>query len=107
MGTIRDTGAPKPSIVVCRLETECLVIVMRLCLYVVDPGNETPGHKLRKVETLKMSVDEPIVKSKHRSGIRQYMKDKPTKLGLEMWVLADTSEHGLGYDVIMKLMDRI
>ena len=61
------------------------------------------------------------MKSKARSGIRQYMKDKPTKWGLKLWVLADstngytvdfnvyigkdaskdTSEHGLGYDVVV------
>ncbi len=110
-------------------------------LHVVDPTNETPGHKLHKVDafvatfkerckllyqpTQKLAVDERMVKSKHRSGIRQYMKDKPTKWGLKLWVLADsnnaytvdfniyigkdaaeeTSEHGLGYDVVMKLME--
>ena len=110
-------------------------------LHVVDPPNETPGSKLRKVEeflasfkerckllyqsTQKMSVDERMVKSKHRSGIRQYMKDKPTKWGLKLGVLADsengytvdfnvytgkdadkdTSERGLGYDVVTKLME--
>ena len=109
-------------------------------LHVVDPTNETPGNKLRKVEEFlasfkercslvyqlsqKLSVDERMVKSKHRSGIRQYMKDKPTMWGLKLWVLADskngytvdlnvyigkeaakeTSEHGLGYDVVMTLM---
>ena len=111
-------------------------------LHVVDPCNENPGNKLRKVEdflasfkercgllyqpTQKLSVEERMVKSKHRSGMRQYMKDKPTKWELKLWVLADsengytvdfnvyigkeaakdTSEHGLGYDVVMKLMDR-
>lgn len=65
-----------------------------------------------------------MVKSRHRSGIRQYIKDKPTKWGIKLWVLADSSngytvdfnvyigkaartnvsEHGLGYDVVMKLM---
>ena len=110
-------------------------------LHVVDPSNETPGSMMRKVEeflasfkerckllyqsTQKMSVDERMVKSKHRSGIRQYMKDKPTKWGLKLWVLADcengytvdfnvyigkdaakdTFEHGLGYDIVMKLME--
>ena len=109
-------------------------------MHVVDPTNETPGNKLRKVEEFlasfkercslvyqpsqKLSVDERMVKSKHRSGIMQYMKDKPTKWGLKLWVLADskngytvdfnvymckeaakeTSEHGLGYDVVMTLM---
>ena len=109
-------------------------------LHVVDPANETPGYKLRKVEEFlaafkerckvlyqpmqKLAVDERMVKSKHRSGIRQYMKDKPTKWGLKLWVLADsdngytidfnvyiakaaageTSDEGLGYDVMMKLM---
>ena len=109
-------------------------------LHVVDPGNETPGDKLRKVEEFissfkerchllyqpnqNIAVDERMVKSKHQSGIRQYMKDKPTKYGLKLWVLADssngytqdfdvyigksahgeTSEEGLGYDVVMKLV---
>ena len=110
-------------------------------LHVVDPDAETPGDKLRKVESFissfkdrcklmyqpsqSIAVDERMVKSKHRSGIRQFMKDKPTKWGIKIWVLADskngytidfnvyvgkaaaegTSEHGLGYDVVMKLME--
>ena len=32
-----------------------------------------------------------MVKSKHRSGIRQYIRNKPTKWGIKMWVLADSS----------------
>ena len=69
-----------------------------------------------------------MVKSRHSSGIRQYMyiKDKPTKWGIKLWVLADNSngytvdfdvyigraagqnvsENGLGYDVVLKLMQR-
>ena len=109
-------------------------------LHVVDPTDETPGHKLRKVDeflasfkerckllyqpTQKLAIDERMVKSKHKSGIMQSMKDKPTKMGLKLWVLADsdngytidfnvyigkdsekeTSQHGLGYDVVMELM---
>ena len=110
-------------------------------LHVVDPSNETPGSKLRKVEdflasfkercsllyqpTQNIAVDERMVKSRHRSGIRQYMKNKPTKWGIKLWVLADSSNgytvdfnvyigksqheepstHGLGYDVVMKLVN--
>ena len=64
------------------------------------------------------------MKSRHRSGIRQYIKDKPTKWGIKLWVVADSangytidfnvyigkaagrdvSVHGLGYDVVVKLM---
>ena len=82
-------------------------------LHVVDPANATPGYKLRKVEEFlaafkerckvlyqpmqKLAVDERMVKSKHRSGIRQYMKDKPTKWGLKLWVLAD-SDNGYTID---------
>jgi len=67
-----------------------------------------------------------MVKSRHRSGIRQYIKEKPTKLGIKLWVLADSSngytvdfdiyigraagrnvsKHGLGYDVVTKLIER-
>ena len=109
-------------------------------LHVVDPATEVPGEKLRKVESSvnyfktrckelyqprqNLAIDEQMVKSRHRSGIRQYIKDKPTKWGIKLWVLADSSNgytidyniyigkaagrdvsvHGLGYDVIMKLM---
>lgn len=71
-----------------------------------------------------VAVDERMVRSKHRSGIRQYNKDKPTKWGLKLWVLADsdtgytynfnvylgktrtrTSRKGLGYDVVIELTE--
>lgn len=71
-----------------------------------------------------VAVDERMVRSKHRSGMRQYNKDKPTKWGLKLWVLADsdtgytynfnvylgktrrrTSGKGLGYDVVMDLTE--
>ena len=110
-------------------------------LHVVDPSNESSGDKLRKVDELlesfksrckllyqptqKLAVDERMVKSKHESGIRQSMKDKPTKWGVKLWVLADSangytvdfnvyigkeatkgiSVNGLGYDVVMQLME--
>ena len=71
-----------------------------------------------------VAFDKPMVKSRHRSGFRQFIKDKPTKWGIKLWVLADSSNgytvdfntyigraagqtiggHGLGYDVVMHLM---
>ncbi|CAB4039704.1 Hypothetical predicted protein [Paramuricea clavata] len=110
-------------------------------LHVVDPAEEVASNKLRKVEEFlasfkercrmlyqpyqNIAVDERMVKSKHRSGIRQYMKNKPTKWGIKLWVLADSSngytidfnvyigksqheapsQNGLGYDVVMKLVN--
>lgn len=72
-------------------------------LHVVDPGTEDKGNKLRKVDSFladfkakclslyqpyqNLAVDERMVKSRHRSGIRQYIKDKPTKWGIKLWVL--------------------
>ena len=109
-------------------------------LHVVDPCNEPAGNKLRKVQGFvdfmkgrckllyqprqHVAIDERMVKSRHRSGIRQYIKDKPIKWGIKFWVLADSSTayvvdfniysgkaagreisaHGLGYDVVRKLM---
>ncbi|CAC5382238.1 unnamed protein product [Mytilus coruscus] len=74
----------------------------------------------------KIAVDERIVKSKHKwSGIRQFMKDKPVKFRIKLWVLADTItgytcdfyvylgknriqitnlSKGLAYSVVMNLM---
>ena len=59
-----------------------------------------------------------------RTGFRQFIKDKPTKWGIKLWVLEDSSNgytidfnihigraagqevgaNGLGYDVVMRLM---
>lgn len=81
-------------------------------LHVVDPATETPRDKLHKVNSFieyfkgkclnlyqprqNVAIDERIVKSRHRSGIRQYIKDKPTKWGIKLWVLADSSN---GYTI--------
>jgi len=69
-----------------------------------------------------LSVDEHMVKSKARSHLIQYMRNKPTKWGFKLWVIADpsgytldfnvytgkekegTREHGLAYDVVMQLV---
>ena len=110
-------------------------------LHVVDPLLEVAGNKLRKVHSLidhfrrkckelyqpsqNVAIDERMVKSRHRSGMRQYIKNKPTKWGIKLWVLADSSKgytydfdvyigrdaaaqrsiHGLGYDVVQNLMN--
>lgn len=38
-----------------------------------------------------VSVDERMVASKHQySGIRQFIRDKPIRFGLKLWVLADS-----------------
>ena len=109
-------------------------------LHVVDPSTEDPQKKVRQVESFiddfkklckelyvpqkYVAIDERIIKSRHRSGFRQFIKDKPTKWGIKLWVLVDSSngytvdfniyigraagqtigEHGLGYDVVMRLM---
>lgn len=121
------------------LERDSFKAIMAL-LHVVDPATEVPGDKLRKIESFvdyfktrcrelyqprqNVAINERMVKSRHRSGIRQYIKDKPNKWGIKLWVLADSSngytidydiyigraagrdvsEHGLSYDVVMKLM---
>ncbi|XP_041460062.1 piggyBac transposable element-derived protein 4-like [Lytechinus variegatus] len=109
-----------------------------LCfLKITDPNTEGDKDPLRKVnyllkhmkETCKqlyqpgehISIDERMVKSKGRFGFIQYIRDKPTKWGFKLWVLADSSnaytydfdvyvgrrtvssKHGLGYDVVMEL----
>ena len=68
-----------------------------------------------------ISIDERMVRNKGRYSFRQYMKDKPTKWVMKIWVLAESttgytyeyevytgrsnvkSVNRLGYDVVMKL----
>ena len=70
-----------------------------------------------------ISIDERMVAFKGRIEMKQYIKDKPTKWGFNLWVLASSDTgytfkfqvytgkcltptiHGLGYDVVMELMD--
>lgn len=109
-------------------------------IHIVDPATENKADKLRKVREFaniiknkckelyhphqNVAIDERIVKSKHRSGIRQFIKNKPVKFGLKLLVLADSlngytidfnvyagkngneeiHENGLGYHVVRKLM---
>jgi len=72
-----------------------------------------------------MSVDERMVRKKGRYSFRQYIRDKPTKWGMKLWVLADSitgytydfdvylgkstesSVFGLAYDVVFRLAKSI
>ncbi|KAL3991578.1 ATP-dependent RNA helicase DDX56/DBP9 [Sarotherodon galilaeus] len=104
-----------------------------------DAKKGTPGHdKLFRIRPLydeilsacqayyhprrELSVDERMVATKAKTGMTQYMKDKPTKWGMKMFILAESrsgytisftiytgknqtaSEHGLAYDVVMNLI---
>ena len=89
-----------------------------------------PIHNLLKQTCLQLyqplkelSIDERMVKSKARTHLRQYIRNKPTKWGFKYWVLADASGYtvdfnlycgrkgtqqispnGLSFDVVMELV---
>jgi len=70
-------------------------------------------------------IDERMVRNKGRYSFRQYIRDKPTKWGMKLWVLADSSTgytydfdvylgkktassgFGLAYDVVMNLVQSL
>ena len=76
-------------------------------LHVVDPSTVDEQDKLRKLRSLldafkdkfkslyqpfqHVFVAERMMKSKHHSGIHQFIKDKPTKWGIKLWVIADSA----------------
>ena len=72
-----------------------------------------------------ISIDERMVPNKWIYGFRQYMKNKPIKWGMKLWVVADAvtgytydfevytrktrsapPKVGLGYDVCMNLREK-
>ena len=108
-------------------------------IHIVTPEEEDAGsgNPLRKIQPLvdhikakcfefyqprkEVSIDERMVKSKARCHFKQYMRNKPTKWGFKLWVLADMtgytvdfdiytgrstekSDSGLSHDVVMQLV---
>ena len=81
-------------------------------LHAVDPANEPDGDNLRKINPLlelfkgrckdlcqprqNVAVDERLVKSKNRSGVSNFNKDKPIRWRIKLWVLAGSSN---GYTI--------
>lgn len=95
-------------------------LALMALLHVVDPATEAAGEKLRKVESFinqfksrcvtlyqpgkQVAIDERMVKSRHRSGLWEYIKDKPTRWGIKLWVLADSAN---GYTLGGTLQERL
>lgn len=95
-------------------------LALMALLHVVDPATEAAGEKLRKVESFinqfksrcvtlyqpgkQVAIDERMVKSRHRSGLWEYIKDKPTRWGIKLWVLADSAN---GYTLGGMLQERL
>ena len=50
-----------------------------------------------------VAIDEQMLKPRHRSDIRQFIRDKPNKWGIKLWVLADSS-NGYAVDLISTLV---
>ena len=105
-------SVPLPAKVMSRDRFRCMLWNIHLS----DPGEDaqnerkkgTPGHdKLFRVRPLydnilsacqafyhprsEVAVDERMVATKAKTGMTQYMKDKPTKLGMKLFVLAESS----------------
>jgi len=89
---------------------------IRRYLHFSDESQAAPHDKLHKIDFIlkslresfrseylphrEISVDEAMVPFKGRLGIKQYMKDKPVKWGVKLWVAADAvSAYCLNFEV--------
>ena len=101
-----------------------LVVIRSILVCCGFAGRVLNGRFPQLCRTRERSTSQ-IVKSRHKSGMRQFNKDKPIRWGIKLWVLADSSNgytidlnvyigkvegqdvsaNGLGYDVVMKLMN--
>ena len=93
-------------------------------LKVCNPSTEDKNDKLTKARNFRkyifmkclklyqpdqnVSIDERMVKNKGRYSFRQYIRDKPTKWGMKLWVLADSrSGYTFNFDIYLGKSDRI
>jgi len=96
-------------------------------LFKVRPVIDVIGGTCRDVYHLsrEASIDEAMIAFTDLLSIKQYMPKKPIKRGIKVWVMCDTNtalmsrfefylgrqnderEHGLGYNLVMKLSDNI
>ena len=84
-----------------------LFIVQNCCMMIDMPALDDPMHdKLYKVHFLadhpgkrfaeeftphqQVAVDECMIPFRGRLSFKQYHKDKPTKWGIKVWILADS-----------------
>ena len=65
-----------------------------------------PMHNMLKKRCLdlyqplqQLSIDERMVKSKARTHLRQYIRNKPTKWGFKYWIIADPTGYTVDFDV--------
>ena len=77
------------------------------------------------VPDMNISIDERMIRSKHRSGMRQFIKNTPCRFGIKIWIILESksgytydikiyngarerpSPYGLGYDVVCSLISTI
>ncbi|KAK3704764.1 hypothetical protein RRG08_000536 [Elysia crispata] len=93
--------------------TFLLEFIQRRCQNLFQPGRN-------------LAIDERMVRNKGSYSFRQYIRDKPTKWGMKLWVIADPEtgytynfdvylgkdtgmqgDGGLAYNVVMKLVKRL
>lgn len=139
----RLLNLPFPPSAMSRNKFLLMLKYLRLCPLDEDARNQaargTPNYdRLGKIKPLyqqivqackehfhpdqNISIDERMVKSKARSSLKQYIKNKPTKWGYKLFVLADSQSgytwnflvyegkasntgKGLSYDSVMSLID--
>lgn len=84
-------------------------------IHVSDPTELANNDKLQKIRPLldhmasaskafyqpnaEVTIDERMVKSKGRSGIRQFIANKPVRFGFKLWCMCDSKS---GYTVDFK-----